>query len=217
MLRSLEAKRLRGLDAERLKGFTLIEVLIALTAFSVILSLLYMSLSSSLDAMQRTETTATSLQEVRHVLDTLRREIESALYSPGNDQTFFRFMQRDLYGRDAAELEFTTLSTTGRGIFVVAYRVEEQAGKMILSKRIIPLNHSPETYEWEPIIEGLHSFSLKIQSKGELIKSWDTKLNQSLPEEVGLSIALMPSEDRPSSRPLVFSELVRLRIGRELK
>lgn len=201
----------------RQKGFTLLEVLITIASFSIILSLLYMSLSSSLDAMKRTETTATSLQEIRHVLDTLRREIEAALYSPGNEKTFFRFMQRDLYGRDAAELEFTTLSTTGRGIFVVAYRVEEQEGKMILSKRSVPLNHSPETYEWEPLLENLHSFSLKIQSKGENIKSWDTKLNYSLPEEVGLSIAVMLSDGSGSAKPTIFSELARVRIGRELQ
>ncbi len=199
------------------RGFTLLEALIALAVFSVIMSILYLSLSSSINAMDKAEVSARTLQEGRSALDNLRRELESAFYSPDRDQTIFRFMEKDLFGRAAAELEFTSFSYFTRGLFVIAYKAQEIKGRLTLLKKIYPTGSSPENHQWETLIEDLHSFSFQVYNDGELVKTWDSSLTRSVPVEVRIAIGLITPSDSAQQRPYILMDTVRIRINRVLQ
>lgn len=194
------------------RGFTLIEVLLALTALSVIMSVVYITLSSSIGAIERAESSVRSLQEARALLDNLRREIESSLYNPTNEKAFFRFMEKDMYGRPASDIAFTGLSNSSWGLFVVAYKTEEVRGKLVIYKKIHPVGSAQDGDEWDVLIEDVHSFSVQAYGGGELVKSWDSKLNQTVPEEVRISIALKARGDET----LQLTDFARIRINRAL-
>jgi len=197
------------------RGFTMIEVLLALAALTVIMATLYVSFSSTIKAMQRAESSLRSLQEARTLLDNLRREIESTLYNPSNNQTFFRFIQKDIYGRPATDLEFTSISYSVRGLFVIAYKTEEVKDGLAIYKRMYPINSRPEDDYWEPLIVDVHSFSVEaFTSQGEPIKSWDSKLNQTVPQEVRITLGIK-GFDRVNDE-ISLTETVILRINRPL-
>ncbi len=202
----------------RTKGFTLIEVLLALAALTVIMSVVYVTLSSTIKAMQGAESSVRSLQEARVLLDNLRREIESTLYNPLNTKTIFRFMQRDFYGRAATDLEFTSLSYLARGLFVVAYKTEETKDGLAVYKKMYPINNPQGKDHWEPLIEDVLSFSVEAyNTKGEPIKSWDSRISQSVPEEVRITIALRGLNDKEGNNEMRLTEIVKLRINRALQ
>lgn len=111
-----------------MRGFTLLEVLVAVVLFSVISLVLYNSFSLSDRAIRSVDGYVERLQEGRETLDALRREIESSFFTANKDIGRFKAIDRDVAGRQTSALVFTTFAAGGPGYGVVAYYVDE-AGK----------------------------------------------------------------------------------------
>ncbi|MBF0565654.1 MAG: prepilin-type N-terminal cleavage/methylation domain-containing protein [Nitrospirae bacterium] len=111
-----------------MRGFTLLEVLVAVVLFSVISLVLYNSFSLSDRAIRSVDGYVERLQEGRETLDALRREIESSFFTANKDLGRFKAIDRDVAGRQTSALVFTTFAAGGPGYGVVVYYVDE-AGK----------------------------------------------------------------------------------------
>lgn len=201
------------------KGFTLIEVLIALTITSFIITALYATFFLSQKAIDSLNFSLIKLQETRSAIDSLRREIESAFYLKEKEYSLFKLEDRDFYGRSLSRLTFTTFSPSVVGLAKISYRVEENEGRLILKKIITSAFNSKSKAKEFELIEDIHSFLIEVKVKDNWIRTWDSSLTHSLPEEVRMSITFYASpQNEENETPETFSifDLAKPMIGKPL-
>lgn len=195
-------------------GFTLIEVLIAMALLSIVIASLYSTFFLSKRAVDAMEESLIRLQESRALLDTFKREIESALYSKDKTYTTFKLDDRDFYGKQASHVVFTSFSSSLPGLSRIEYLVEEKEGKLILRKKIASaysLNAESKSVE---LMEDIDSFTVEAKHNEKWVKTWDGALAGSLPEEVRISVAVQTKEnqDKGRSTPFSTSDIAKLRV-----
>ncbi len=118
------------------KGFTLLEVLIAVAILSIVLGAIYSTFFLSNRAMEGMDESMTKLQESRRAIDILRRELDALYYKETREDTFLKIVDKDNYGKQATQLDFTAFTTLMPGLSKISYYVEEKDKKQILFKKI---------------------------------------------------------------------------------
>ncbi|QEM69900.1 prepilin-type N-terminal cleavage/methylation domain-containing protein [Geobacter sp. FeAm09] len=184
----------------RNKGFTLLEVLIAVVLLGILTAALYGSYFTVLRARERSAEGMEARRELGNTLDLLRREIGSALYKSTDKKLKFIVEDRDSFGRPASNLELTTLappstlSTAQKesGTIDVQYRMVEQENQRLLltRKEQDVLLDTATTVPAYPQMERISSFLVECSSDGGTtwVKSWDTTLNGKLPKLVRITV-----------------------------
>lgn len=210
-----------GSDTEALllsgKGFTLLEVLIAIGIFSLVLVTLYSTFFLSHRALNVADDSLLKLQEARFFMDTLKREIESAVYSEDKPYTVFKIDDRDYYGRQASQIMVTSLSPLIKGLSKITYTVEERDGRLIIIKSMISAFTRASEDNGIDLLEDIASFTLEVKINDRWVKTWDSRLAKSIPEEVRITLAVFIRDKErvgDSGIPFSISELARPRIGR---
>jgi general secretion pathway protein J len=171
-------------------GFTLLEVLVAVAILSIILAAIYSTFFLSHRAIEGMDESMLKLQESRKAIDILRRELDSAFYRQDEGDTFLKILDRDIYGKQAAKLSFTTFSTLRPGLSKISYYVEEQDGKLNLFKKI-ESPYSTEEIEGVDIIEDLEAFTVEVMYNGKWVKTWDTDITKGMPGEIRICLSMM--------------------------
>lgn len=199
--------------ASKESAVTLLEVLIAVTIFTVIMATLYSSFFLSHKAVESVDGSLVRLQECRLVVDLLKREIEAALYSDDKPYSVFRVVDRDFYGRQASRMEFTAFSSQREGLSKITYTVEEQDGNLVLKKKFAsPFSPSRESGNIE-LMEAVEAFDIALKYNDEWVRTWDSELAGKIPEEVEISVSVMLGD---SKSPVVVSDRARPMIGKRL-
>ncbi len=170
-------------------GFTLIEVLIAVAILSIVLAAIYSTFFLSHRAIEGMDETMLRLQESRRAIDILRRELDSAYYKDKDINTFFKVQDRDVYGKQAVELTFTTFSTLKPGLSKITYYVEDKDRKLNLFKKV-ESPYSKEKTEGVDIIEDLEAFNIEAKYNDKWVKTWDTEINKEIPHEIRISLTI---------------------------
>ncbi len=203
--------RHRTLSAEQ--GFTLLEVLVAVAIASVIIAALYSSFFLSRRAVDAVDDSLIRIQEIRAVLDTMKREIESAVYRKDKTYTVFKVDDRDFYGKQASQMLFTSFSPLLPGLARINYTVEESGETLVLKKMISPAFGSwPETKSTE-LVENMESFTVEAGYGDRLVKTWDSGSGGNMPDEIRISIKVYTKKGDP---PLTISEIARPRCDKTL-
>lgn len=171
-------------------GFTLIEVLVSVAILSIVLASIYGTFFLSHRAIEGMDESMTKLQESRRALDVLKRELDSAVFIPDNEKTFFRMQDRDIYGKQASQLTFTAFSVLRPGLSRIAYYIEDKDRKLYLYKKVATPFGKQET-EGAEIIEDLDAFAVEVRYNDKWIKIWDTDINKGMPDEVRISLSMM--------------------------
>ncbi|MBU2623517.1 MAG: prepilin-type N-terminal cleavage/methylation domain-containing protein [Proteobacteria bacterium] len=200
-------------------GFTLLEVLIAVGIFSLVLVALYSTFFLSLRAMNMADESLLKLQEARFFLDTLKREIESAVYSDEKLYTVFKIDDRDYYGRQTSRIIMTSLSPLIKGLSKIRYAVEERDGKLIIRKSMITAFTQVSEDKGMDLLEDVASFTLEVKLNDRWVKTWDSRLAKSTPEEVRITLAMFIRDKEKggySGMPFSVSEIAIPRIGRKI-
>jgi general secretion pathway protein J len=172
------------------KGFTLLEVLIAVAILSIVLTALYGTFFMSSRAMEDMDESMTKLQESRKAIDILRRELESAYYNEDDKKTFVKILDKDLYGKQATQLEFTAFTTVRPGLSKISYYMEEKDKKRILFKKI-ESSFGKEESEGTDIIEDLDEFTIEAKYQDKWVKTWDTGITTKMPDQIKISLSVM--------------------------
>jgi len=191
-------------------GFTLIEILVAVAILSILLAAIYSTFFLSHKAIEGMDESMMKLQEARRALDILKREIDSTFYAVGDQNTFFRIVDRDVYGKQATRLEFTAFSPQRPGVSRVTYFIEEKEGKLILFKKVESPYRKEETEEAD-IIEDMESFGIEAKFNNTWVKTWDTSINKDIPEEIRINLAITIK-----GRTVTLSDISSPKIGRKM-
>ncbi len=202
----------------RNKGFTILEVLIAVVLLGILTAALYGSYFMVLRARERSAEGMEERRELGNTLDLLRREIGSALYKSTDKQLKFIVEDRDSFGQPASNLELTTLappvvlSNTRKesGTIDVQYRmVEKENQQLLLTRKEQDILLDSTTVPAYPQMERISSFLVECSSDGTTwVKSWDTTLNGKLPKLVRITVQV-----EEEGHPVAFSVYAAPRVG----
>lgn len=187
------------------KGFTLVEVLIAVALVAILLSTVYGVFTSVAGAKQRLESEGEGYHQARVFFDRLGRELRGAYFDPQKQKTFFigRLSEEEL-----PLLNLTTTSGTpygGRqgGINIVSYELlpdrESPVGDEILvlmrdERSVFAL--PGDNREGYRLATGLRDVKFRYYRDGEWHDEYDARQNgNKLPQMVELTLSL-PVEGR---------------------
>jgi general secretion pathway protein J len=200
------------LPAER--GFTLVEIVLALAILAVILSVLYVAYATSVEVMQTAQRRTEKYQEVRVIFDLLSHQLASAYLSPKDKRSVF-IGEDDSSGEfpldrltfTASASAFSPFGGSYGGLCKIRYFVQSHTEgdreKSLFRQEICPLvatedvsNEKGITLELSSQVVGL-DFKYYVGEEGEEFDSWDTSQIlgvASLPSRVKVTL-LFPGED----------------------
>lgn len=174
-------------------GFTLLEVLIAVTLLAILASALYGSYFAVLRARERSAQGMEGRRELAATLDLIRREVSSALYSRDDKRLRFVVEDRDRFGKPFSTLELTCLTPPAgsprreSGTSNVRYRMLEKGERRMLVRQERDAAQERDGAAY-PQMERITSFLVECYDGTQWVRSWDTVLNNSLPQRVRVTV-----------------------------
>ncbi len=177
------------------KGFTLLELLIALVILVLLSGALYGTCFSIIQGRDRAMERIEPLRDVRATLDLLRREVAASFYNSVNKRLHFVVEDRDTFGKPSSTLDFTTATTPVAGtvpcsdLAAVRYEPKEKEGKLLLTRAEKDVYRNNEAVPYAQI-EQLQGFLVECYDGGTWVKSWNTKLNNGLPQAVRITLTI---------------------------
>lgn len=191
-------------------GFTLLEVLIAVSILSIILAALYSTFFMSYRAMEGMDESLTKLQEARRAIDILRCELESAYQNEQDADTLFRIEDRDVYGKQTTQLDFTAFSAVRPGLSKISYYVEEKEGRLSLFKKV-ESPYGREESEGVDIIEDLEGFAVEAKYNDTWVRTWDAAINKAKPGELRIGMTM-----NIKGHTITLNDIAKPRIGNQV-
>lgn len=185
------------------RGFTLIEILIALALLGVLAGALYGTYFSLIRGRESADEGMEERRELRTTLDLLRRELNSVLYSRNNKRLHFSIEDRDIFGKPASKLSFTAIAPPQAGGQAVSdqldltYEILEREKMMVLSRQSKDLYHSGEPGRY-PQMESIEGFLVECRSGDKWVKVWDSAINFGLPKAVRVTVTVKEGEKNAS-------------------
>lgn len=176
-------------------GFTLLEILIALALLGVLAGALYGTYFSLIKGRESAVAGMEARRELRTTLDLLRRELNSALYSRNNKRLHFSVENRDIFGKPASLLAFTSIAPPQPGGLIISdqldlkYEIVERDKQMVLTRQAKDLYHSGEAARY-PQMESIEGFLVECQNGDKWVKVWDTAINFGLPQAIRITVTV---------------------------
>jgi len=165
-------------------------MLLAIALLSIVLVALYSTFFLSQKATEGAGDTLVRLQEGRMALDTLRRELASAVFSRSNQFTLFVMKDMDIYDKKVSTLSFTAFSTYIPGLSNIEYYIEEREGRLVLMKKINPYWNIDINMKGTEIIEDVYGFTVESLYNGQWVSIWDAGETGKVPDELRVTITV---------------------------
>ncbi|MDH3454034.1 MAG: GspJ family type II secretion system protein [Desulfuromonadales bacterium] len=189
-------------SAER--GFTLVEVLVAISILALLLTSVYGIFSSVSLARERLDADSAEYHRARVLFDRLGRELRGAYFRPSDRNLVFTGTATD---DGALELELTTsavspLSQTGTGIAKVRYlliedRENPDAGRVLMrSEHPVLEQVDEEAAGMMRLVPGIEAMTLRFYTNGQWQAAWDGR-TAGLPELVEIALQLHSGGTEP--------------------
>ncbi len=178
------------------RGFTLVEVLIAVTITSFLLMAVYGIFTSVSQAKGRLDTDGQGYHQARILFDRMGREIRGTYVNSAAEGTLFTGgtnSQGNLY------LNLTTTANTpqseGAAIVMVSYELlddqESETPRKILVRRETPrFQTTSKTTEGAPIATGIEEMTLSFYDGQDWFTTWDDDDSTNLPQRVSIFLKI---------------------------
>ncbi len=196
-----------------LKGFTFLELLIAVTIFSIVAVAIYSSFSVGIRAWRKTEESYKVRQETRHALDMMARDLRCAIKFTQKDPEN-PLIEIDSFDGSAGEVSFWRATT--EGVFKITYKLVKEENE---SKALYRISQTYEQLAKDElgsgsiVVGGLSNFELKYAFKNEEEIDWgDDWQGQGANIPLGVRVILyFPAGDEEKS--VGFSETILIPTG----
>ncbi len=178
------------------RGFTLLEVLVAIALMAVLVVAVYGSFFSVIRGRDSIDGELDRYIEAGFFLDRFSREVRSAFFKRGNDITFFTGEEKGA----TSDVAFTTFTyptvkenAPASDIMAVRYYMEENADGNILYREV----WNPYTGERfkAGILENIKGFEVGFFNGRDWTKAWETGLEGRLPEAVKVVVITERGEE----------------------
>jgi type II secretion system protein J len=218
------------------RGFTLLEILVAVAIFAAIASILYSSYAGTFRAIEYTESQSEIYNMARIALERMTEDLESAyipagVRDPENEDDILRSIgffgeDREIDGRDADNIKFLSgkhivFDDYGKGGKArIAYYIkehEEEEGFVLYRSDTGELNNRPDEDSGGLVLcEGLYSVDFMYHGEnGEFYDNWNSSvepLKNRLPVMLSIELEFIYGFDNES--PIKFMTSVALPLAR---
>jgi general secretion pathway protein J len=195
MLRRSFFNRVRMRDAH---GFTLVEVMVAISVLAIVLLSVYGVFASVNAAKVRLDSDSDEYHMARVIFDRLGRELHGTYYRSDDNTTMFRGGVND-NGQPYLELTTTAvtpLSATGIGISEVRYRLEQEMETTGDDKQVLLRSERPRQSKKATVngrmmrmAPGVESFALRFYTGRVWEDKWDAG-RDGLPQLIEISLVV---------------------------
>ncbi len=186
--------------AVSVKGFTLLELLLALALLAILCGALYGTYFALMRGRETAVVKMEGRRELSITLDQLRRELSSAFCSTANKRLHFVVEDRDYFGKPASTLDFTAIVPPRNGQQPLSDQVRlvyEGVGKeekLQLTRQEKDLYYTLDSFSY-PQMEELEGFLVECYDGSKWVRTWDTALQGgSLPKRVRVTISVKEGE-----------------------
>ena len=187
----------------RARGFTLIEILVAISLLAIVLTSVYGIFGSVNATKLRLDSDSAEYHLARVVFDRLGRELHGAYYRGSDETTLFRGGVND-QGESFLELTTTAvtpLSAAGTGIAEVRYRLAVDMDSSEGSQVLLRSERPRQTMSGEGdnrmmrLAPGVASMTLRFYTEGHWKNEWDAR-QDGLPQLVEVALVVGHDEQR---------------------
>ena len=183
------------------KGFTLIELMVALALLVLLAGALYGTYFSVSAAREKGGVRIETRRELSSTLGNLHGEIASLYVNRLNKLVQFVVEDRDSFGKPASLLKFTTVApprltpAPTSDLTQLCYAVQEKEGVLTLTResRDLYLDPSVKTLPY-PVMDVVEGFLVECYDGAKWVRSWDTALNGRPPKSVRVTVTLKGGE-----------------------
>jgi len=186
-------------------GFTLIEILVALSILSIVLLSVYGTFFSINRAIYSTENNAAVYREARIFFDLIRREVAGCYLNQKDKNTFIQIKDRDIYGVSASEFLFTAFVPYGPGVYSIKYRLDPDKKRLL--KSVAGLWDEGEV-EQINIMDNITMFKVEAFINGKWTGTFDSLVTGSMPDVLKVTLAFTFLNDT-----ITFFQSIATRIG----
>jgi len=182
----------------REKGFTLVEVLVALAVTAMLLTAVYQTVSSAASARQQLAVENSRHHAARIVFERIGRELQSLHYVASDARTRFTG------GDDQELLSFTSTASTPLakepGLPArISYRLEKAPESNSSTNRLFRTESAALTIDTGRayrLADDLGFIEIRFLANDRWTDRWDSSTEQTLPDAVALTLAIGPEDDR---------------------
>jgi general secretion pathway protein J len=195
------------------RGFTLLEVLVALALLVMLSAALYGTYFSLMRGREIAVVKMEARRELSTTLDQLNRELSAAFYNTNNKSLHFVVEDRDFFGKPASTLDFTFIAPPVGGTLPASdqvraiYTAGERDKKLTLARQAQDLYMKVDSLPY-PQMKELEGFLVECYDGNEWVRTWDTVLNNSLPKAVRVTLMVKEGE-----KTVNFSTTTKLWMG----
>ena len=183
------------------KGFTLIELMVALALLVVLTGALYGTYFSVMGAREKGGARIEGRRELSNTLGKLHSELASTYFVTTNKKLLFVVEDRDSFGKPASVLAFTFISpprvdpAPSSDLTLVRYSIQEKEGVLTLVResREPYLDVAVKSFPY-PVMDVVEGFLVECYDGAKWVKSWDSSLNNGLPALVRVTVTLKGGE-----------------------
>lgn len=192
----------RGMTSN--KGFTLVEILVAISILAILLTSVYGIFSSVSLARERLDADSAEYHRARVLFDRMGRELRGTYFQPRSSGLVFTGSRDD---ERSFEFELTTsavspLIQTGASIARVHYLLiedeEDSENGRVLMRSEHPVHESNDeaTTGMMRLVPGIEAMTLRFYANGQWQEDWNGQTS-GLPELVEIALQLRSGENEP--------------------
>jgi len=190
------------------RGFTLLEVLVAVALASIVIIAIYSSFFSVLRGQSDIDRSLERTREVSRFLETFSREVQSSFFNADSAWTGFAGDEEDKNGKPVSRIAMTAFTypafnpdRPAGDLIAIRYYVEAKEGKLVLYKEtwnpyayaktdILNTEDAKTGALKAEVIEDIDGFEILYYNGSDWAKAWDAKLDKAIPGAVKVSLSV---------------------------